>query len=434
MIPPRPEGRRGRGWIGWLAAFRRDLLSAQPEHLFAAKMAEFRAPGLRSFLVLEPDLVARVLKREPDRFPKSRRVTKGLASLLGASVFVTEGAVHARQRRLIDPAFAGGRLRDAFPAMLEAARAASAKLSPGEVDLEPVLSRATADVMFRALFSVPITEEVAARTFDAFRAFQRAQPVLTPAALHPALPAWQRPATTRHARALRRLIRDMVDRRAAQIDAGNAPDDLATRIMTARDPDTGHTFTPDEMTDQVAIFFLAGHETSAAALSWALWCLAAAPDQAVLDEARAFAAAPSFETLDAMPATRVAFRETLRLYPPVPMFVREAAAPTTFRDRAVRAGDQVVISPWHMGRHAALWEDAHSFRPSREQKAEGMLAFGAGPRACPGAGFAMTEALVLIAVLLADWRMEPTRTRPVPVAHLTLRARDGIKVQLTPRD
>ena len=434
MIPPRPAGRRRRGWLGWLRAFRRDLLSAQPDHLFSAKMAEFRAPGLRSFLVLEPDLVARVLKREPRQFPKSRRVTKGLASLLGQSVFVTEGETHARQRRLIDPAFAGGRLRDSFPAMLAAARAASEAMAEGEADLEPLMSRATADVIFRTLFSMPVTEDIAARTYQAFRTFQRAQPVLTLAALHPALPAWQRPRAARAARDLRALIGELVRTRAAEIAAGHAPDDLATRIMTARDPETGHVFSAQEMADQVAIFFLAGHETSAAALSWTLWCLAAAPDDTVLAEARAFASSPSFEALDAMPATRAAVREVLRLYPPVPMFVREAACPATFRDRTVRAGDQVVISPWHMGRHAALWDDPHAFCPARAQRAEASLAFGAGPRACPGAGFAMAEALTLLGILLSDWTITPTKETPVPVAHLTLRARDGVKVHLSRRN
>jgi cytochrome P450 len=133
--------------------FRRDILSAQPERLYRAWMAEFRTPFFRSFLVNQPDLVEDILKARPLDFPKSDRVGEGLRPLLGASVFLTNGETWARQRRIIDPAFEGGRLRDTFPAMLEAGRAAVERMETGAQDIEPVMSHAAADVIFRTLFS-----------------------------------------------------------------------------------------------------------------------------------------------------------------------------------------------------------------------------------------------------------------------------------------
>jgi cytochrome P450 len=442
MIPPKPVGRPRRVslWRYW-RMFRQDILSAQPDHLYRAKMAEFRTPFFRSFLVNEPGLVREVLSGRPGDFPKSGRVTRGLAPLLGRSVFVTNGREWERQRRIIDPAFEGGRMREAFPAMQAAAEAATDRVVPGVLDVEAMASHATADVIFRTLFSLPIDHALAAETYEAFRAFQRVQPVATGAALVRWLPV-RHPRAARDAAArLRALIAELVSERRREIEAGTAPEDLATRIMTTPDPESGETFTEDEMTDQVAIFFLAGHETSAALLGWALWCLAAAPSwgEDVAREGTAFLANPGFERLSSMPVTRNVLRETLRLYPPVPMMVREATRQETFRNRTVPIGSQIVISPWHLGRHEARWTDPDVFDPSRWETGaaktamrEAYLPFSAGPRVCPGAGFAMAEGAILLASLMARFRFE-VMDRPVPVAHLTVRSRDGIRLRVAPR-
>ena len=119
--PPKPEPRAERvSLLTYLRLFRRDILSAQPARLYRAWMAEFRTPFFRSYMVNDPALVARVLNERPDDFPKSNRIREGLLPLLGNSVFVTNGEVWKRQRRIIDPAFEGGRLKDTFPAMLAA--------------------------------------------------------------------------------------------------------------------------------------------------------------------------------------------------------------------------------------------------------------------------------------------------------------------------
>ncbi|AZQ66294.1 cytochrome P450 [Silicimonas algicola] len=439
MIPPKPAARAGRVslWRYW-RLFRRDILSAQPGRLYHARMAEFRTPFFRSFLVNEPDLVREVLTGRPENFPKSERVTRGLRPLLGRSVFVTNGAEWARQRRIIDPAFEGGRVRDGFPAMLAAAEAAVERVVPGVVDVEAMASRATADVIFRTLFSIPIEDRLAAETYSAFRDFQRVQPVAIGAALLPWWPVRHPRAARDGAARIRAAIAALVVDRQVAIRDGRAPDDLATKIMTTADPETGQTFEPTEMIDQVAIFFLAGHETSAALLGWTLWCLAAAPEwgERVAAEAEAFMQSPEFAALSGMRATRNVLREVLRLYPPVPMMVRETMKAERFRDRDVPKGSQVVLSPWHLGRHERLWEDPDTFDPSRWDRQtpvrEAWLPFSAGPRVCPGAGFAMAEAAVLVAALMARFRFEAMET-PVPVAHLTVRSRDGIRLRAEAR-
>jgi len=234
----------------------------------------------------------------------------------------------------------------------------------------------------------------------------------------------------------------MTAHRLAEIEAGSAPDDLATKIMTTPDPETGARFGAEEMVDQVAIFFLAGHETSAAALAWSLYLLAAHPEAQAraAGEARHFAEAPSLASLSRLRFTRDVFREALRLYPPVPMMVREAAGRERFRDREVPKGAQIVVSPWHLHRHARHWDRPDDFDPDRWQKgvcpgSATYLPFSLGARVCPGAGFAMLEGPLLLALLLARWRVAPVDGRaPVPVAHLTVRSRDGIWLELRNRD
>ena len=147
--------------------------------------------------------------------------------------------------------------------MLAAARAAASRQPVGEVEFEALASHAAADVIFRTLFTMPIEDELAAQVYEAFRAYQRSQPILNLAAFLPLprwLPRFHRRDTKANARRIRSLIGRLTADRAGLIEAGNAPDDLATKIMTTADPETGKKFSTQEMVDQVAIFFLAGHE------------------------------------------------------------------------------------------------------------------------------------------------------------------------------
>lgn len=446
--PPKPAARPDRVSL-WRYAqlFRQDILSAQPARLYRAWMAEFRTPFFRSFLVNQPDLVQQILKTRPQDFPKSDRIAEGLKPLLGNSVFLTNGEDWERQRRIIDPAFEGGRLKDAYPAMRAAAEAMVARLRQrqGMVEIEAVTSHAAADVIFRTLFSIPIEHEVAAEVFSRFRDYQRSQPILNIAAFVP-LPRWMprffRSGTRRNAAVIRNLIAQLTADRMQMITAGTAPDDLATKIMTTRDPETGSSFDTAEMVDQVAIFFLAGHETSASALAWALYLMALYPEWQ--DKLAAEACAlqeDGFAAVSKLRLSRDVFREALRLYPPVPMMVREASCPVRFRGRDVPRGSQMVLSPWHLHRHARLWDNPDGFDPARwatengkRCQREAYIPFSAGPRVCPGAGFAMVEGVLILSMILRYFRVTPVAGRvPVPAAHLTVRSKNGIWLQLAER-
>ncbi|MDU8929763.1 cytochrome P450 [Alisedimentitalea sp. MJ-SS2] len=452
-LPPKPPARQGKVSLRRYAKlFRQDILSAQPTRLYRAWMAEFRTPFFRSYMCNDPALVDLVLRKRPDDFPKSNRIREGLAPLLGNSVFITNGETWKRQRRIIDPAFEGGRLRDVFPAMWDAGMAAVARLealadgTPQEIEAQT--SHAAADVIFRTLFSIPIEHEIAGAVFSKFKEHQRAQPVLNLGAVLP-LPRWFPRFHSRQTKSTARDIRGLITRLTAQrmdeITAGTAPDDLATKIMTTADPLTGDVFDTEEMVDQVAIFFLAGHETSASALAWSLYLLAMHPEwQDKLAVEAQFELEPEkifFSTMSKLKLSRDVFREAMRLYPPVPMMVREASCPEHFRDRDVPEGSQIVLSPWHLHRHERLWERPDEFDPARWHTPNGKdcqrkayIPFSAGQRVCTGSGFAMVEGPLLLSMMVRAYRFELVPERPaMPVAHLTVRGKDGIWLKIAKR-
>ncbi len=449
-IPPKPKSRPEK-----LSLFRRirlarkNIFSAQPERLYGAWMAELKTPFYTSFFINQPALVETILVGRPQDFPKSPIVQKTLAALLGQSVFVTNGSLWQSQRRIIDPAFEGGRLRDVFPAMVAAGDEALTRLgNGGTIEMEAQSTHLAADVIFRTLFSTPISDVEAAAVYRDFQTYQRSQPLMTwPDLLR--MPAWVPRYRPRRARvaasAIRARLRAMILLRASQIASHAAPQDLATKIMTTPDPQTGKCFSEGEMVDQVAIFFLAGHETSASALSWALYLLAL--DQGVQN--RLFSEVqrvlgrqkPGFSDIGKLAFCRDIFRETLRLYPPVPMMVRETTKTEVFRDRPAETGSLCIISPWHMQRHQRIWADPDAFDPDRwgreENRAcmrDAYLPFSKGPRVCPGAGFAMIEGVLMLAMLVRAFKFETIPEKaPVPVTHLTVRSENGIWLRLTRR-
>jgi cytochrome P450 len=450
FIPPKPRNRPDRVSM-WqhMKLFRKDIFASQPQKLYRAWMAEFRLPFFRSYFINDPKLVDHVLNKDPDNFPKSQIIKGALYSLLGDGVFVSNGEAWKRQRRIIDPAFEGGRLRDVFPSMVVAAEDAITRLqklseNDAPIEMEEQASQLAADIIFRTLFSIPITDNDAKQIFEKFQNYQRTQPLMTVASflkIPKWIPMFQHKGTKQTSADIRKLLAQLTHTRAEEIKAGTAPDDLATKIMTTADPVTGEIFSPSEMVDQVAIFFLAGHETSASALAWALYLLSVDQDtqQRVADEVAQIDEI-TFANLSKLRFTRDVFREALRLYPPVPMMIRENLQQERFRDRKIKVGSQIVLSPWHLHRHERLWDRPDVFDPDRWQTndtkkcaREAYMPFSSGQRVCTGAGFAMIEGVLMIAMLVRAFKMQPSGKAPIPVAHLTVRAEDGIHIRLSPR-
>jgi cytochrome P450 len=221
--------------------------------------------------------------------------------------------------------------------------------------------------------------------------------------------------------------------------------DILQSLLEAKHPETGEPFGFQELIDQIALIFLAGHETSASALSWALYLLSESPELQEKLNAEIVAAAGDrplgFEDLKGLDGVRNMFRETLRLYPPIGFFARSVTKPTVMREKKMKPGAMIVISPWLIQRNKDNFTCPHSFDPDRFTRPEeadavkaAYMPFGKGPRICVGAGFAQQEAMLVLAAIIRAFRMGyPVGPKPEPVSRLTLRPKKGIRLTLIPR-
>jgi cytochrome P450 len=221
--------------------------------------------------------------------------------------------------------------------------------------------------------------------------------------------------------------------------------DLLTLLMKTRDAETGQSMSEVEIRAQIATIFAAGHETTAMAVIWAVYLLGMHPwaDEAMQSELNAVLKGTDVRWPDVARLTyaRQVFEETLRLYPPVHTIARRAIADDVVVGHRVRAGTDVIISPWLLQRHRKLWQDPERFQPARfaagreEQRDRfAYLPFGAGPRICIGQGFAMMEGILILTALMRRWRLEVLSPEDIePVGLITLRPRAGLRVRVEAR-
>lgn len=433
-----------RGWRSWL-----DVLF---ERSYRMKLGHYRQPGLDVYMVNEPSLVRRILVEKPREYPKHKLMHQMLEPLLGNSIFTTNGEVWERQRRLMDQAFEQARLRLVFPLMRGAVDDMAQRLDavangqPYAIDGE--MTHVTADIIFRTILTAPLSEREANEIFEAFIEFQsHAQRAMVLGMYR--LPAgFARRASARCAARIRGVLATVIKARFDARERGEkvAREDILSALMEAVDPVNGDRFSYEEMVDQICMLFLAGHETSASALAWALYLLSRSPDlqRAMHEEIESVAGGRDLEFSDIkkLRNTWNLFRETLRLYPPVGFFVREAVQTHCMRDKEIRPGSPVLVSPWLIQRHRDHWERPDEFDPCRFETAEGKesarkayLPFSIGERVCIGAAFATQEAILILASIMRRYEVLAVADHvPQPVGRVTIRSNNGIYVRLKRRE
>jgi cytochrome P450 len=415
-----------------------DLLSLVPAKAYRVPIGHLGYSRRSTLIVNAPELVRRVMHDEEGIFPKSDLMVGALEPLVGHSMFVSGGDTWRRQRRMLDPAFTQLRVTRAFGFMNAALDAYDETLqqqaASGEAfSLDLAMSHLTADIICRTVFSTSFASTTAREVFDAFAVFERsvAQVNLWRLIFDAAgtrVP--QKPEVLAACARIREQLGRLLDPHLA---APGDFDDIAADIIAARDAETGAGFTRAELLDQLGVMFLAGHETTASALTWALFIIAMQPQLAerMREEVRAVAGARAItvEDVKRLAFVRNVFRETVRLYPPITFMPRMAAQPTTLGGLKVKRGALLMISPWTIQRHEAYWPRPHEFDPDRFSAARESelvpgtyLPFGLGPRLCIGAAFATTEATLILARLVRDFDfsvLAPERVRPA--ARLTTR-------------
>jgi cytochrome P450 len=451
FVPPYPVPHRSKasllkrfvtGWDSWIHTLF--------EKSYTMKLGDIRLPKLDFFIANDPAIVAQVMDDADGRFPKHPLLREMLDPLIGNSVFAANGSDWAEQRQMVNPAFAHTNLRRALPVMRAAVDDTLARIA-GEDLARPVaidrhMTHVAADIIFRTIFSVPLDEAGGIEIHEAFNAYQRGiQPSMMLSIYRLPLLFYRRRAVRAAARVHALFAPIVAARHAAAVRGEEGPEeDILATLLEARHPITGERFTVGELIDQISTIFLAGHETSASAMTWALYLIAESPDlqRAIRAEIAEVAGDQPFDdgVIRNLHRTRDVFRETLRLYPPVSFFIREVTRPTVMRKKAMKPGSMIVVSPWLIQRNADHWPCPHAFKPERfSDPAEAAacrhayLPFGRGPRICIGAGFAQQEALLVLASIVRRFRLEsPADDKPVPVSRLTLRPKHGLRLRLTP--
>ncbi|MBD3788403.1 MAG: cytochrome P450 [Sphingomonadales bacterium] len=429
------------GPLASLRHARRNLLEIIPEIATHAPMISGRT-GARWHMVMHPEALARVLKDNVENYPKSLVTKLILGPAVGRGMFVAEGAEWRWQRRAAAPVFAARNVEALAPVMQAAAEAASARIGAGHgraLDLYQEMVAATYQVIADVTFSGDAGLDRAAlhRAIDAYIATTARVSLLDLFAA----PAWvPRPSRLFSGAVTRELKRHADAAIAARTRPRDLPD-LLDLLRAAEDPETRRGLDPEALRDNLLTFIVAGHETTALTLAWALYLCAF--DPAVQDAARAEAqtvlgaraAGPA--DLPRLPLTRQIVQEALRLFPPAAFLSRTAQGPDRLLGREIRRGDTVMLPIYALHRHHALWPEPDAFRPGRFADARhdrfAFLPFGAGPRICIGAGFALQEAVIILATLLARHRFAAVPGRsPRPELILTLRPAGGVWLTVTP--
>ncbi|MDM7942115.1 MAG: cytochrome P450 [Hydrogenophaga sp.] len=445
MIPPRPEPlaqpRLGLLWFARVAHSWLDALTVKSYHML---LGQFRLPGMRVFVVNDPAWVERMLIAEPHNYPKHRLMHEALEPLLGSSPFTTNGPLWQRQRRMLDQAFGHARLGRVFGLMQQACNDMQARLQAGTLDVDGAMTHVTADIVHRTIFSLPLLAQEADTLFGAFTRYQQLAQRAVFLKLLRLPPLWLNRSKQRQAAIIRGFlaarVRERFASRSTDDEAQGA--DILAGLRSAVDPQDGSRLSETEVLDQICMLFLAGHETSASALSWCLYLLAESSglQQTLRDEVAATTQGEPLQAGDVRKLVQLhaLFREVLRLYPPVGYFPREAVADQVIRGSQVRRGDALLVFPWLLHRHRRFWVEPDAFEPGRfdsqgsaDPPKGTYLPFGMGARACIGAGFAMQEAALILSTLLQHHCLRPA-PGPAPrvVGRLTVRSADGIRVQL----
>lgn len=429
---------------------RRSWLDGLYERSYSMQSGRVKMPGFDLYVVNNPQEVKRIMIDEVKEFPKSELLHRLLEPLLGESIFTTSGDVWRKQRELLKPSFEMTRINKVFDIMNDAANDMILRLEKKEgefINVDEETTFVTADVIFRTIMSAKLDEKQGKEILEAFTIFQE-ETVKTAMRKMFKFPTWLSMLLGDRKRMkagelIRIKLSDIIRPRYDEESRGEAGfrSDILASLLKVVDADTNERFSFKEILDQVAMLFLAGHETTASSLTWTLYCLCVDNSW----QEKAFSEIMNVtkgEKLDIKHIRQFKilnniFKEALRLYPPVGFFPRTAKKDTKLRDKNIQEGCGVVVAPWLIHRHNKFWQDPNEFKPERfdnPYNKDAYMPFGMGERICIGQGFAMQEAMIILAHILSKYRLELKENFvPDVVGRLTIRSANGMMIKFIKR-
>jgi cytochrome P450 len=428
--------RPARSSFAALRALRRDPIGFLSEAASQGDVVHVRLPRTPLFVLNRPDLVRMVL------VDRHRDVRKGptmdaARRMLGEGLLTSHGEVHRRRRRLVQPIFHHRRIEGYGATMVELAERVSDRWRDGQtIDVHAEMARLTLSIVGRTLFDVDVEDERAARITgaltDVLAQYDRAFSPWLPITEHLPLPANRR--FDRAKDVFDETVHGMIRRRRA---TGAEGDDLLSLLLRAREDGPG--MTDEQVRDEAITIFLAGHETTANALTWTWLLLSEHPEAraSLLTELDGVLAGrpPTAAHVPSLPFTRAVLHESIRRYPPAWAIGRRATADLDADGHRIAAGSVLVVSPWLLHHDARWWDEPWGFRPERwleddpKRPRDAYVPFGAGPRMCVGEGFAWLEATLVLATIASRITLshDPTHRMEVQPA-IALRPRTGMQM------
>jgi len=434
-------------------ALRTNPITTWRQEAYETPILADRGPLGDIIVVNAPDAIRRVFLDNVGNYAKDRLQLEKLGPGLGRGLLTTDGEDWKFQRRTLAPLFQPQGVVDYVPIMVGAvrdrlARFKTAATEGATIDMAAEMTALTYEIISRTVFSSELQTSAEAMRAAISHYFA----VLGRIDLWDFLkvPSWlPRPAQWR-VRSSTQVFRNEVHRllkrrRTREAAAEKLPRDIVTLLTKARDPETGSGLGEEIIHDNLVTFIGAGHETTANALGWTLFLLSEFPwayDRLAHEVDTVLNGnVPTAQDIPKLVFARMVIEEAMRLYPPVPFLSRQALGPDRLGDVEVRPRSLVVVAPWVVHRHRLLWEEPELFEPERfapDRRALvprfGYLPFGAGPRICIGAGFAMQEAVIALAMIVQRFRFRLIADAEVePVAWITLRPSHGLPMRLERR-
>jgi unspecific monooxygenase len=447
LVPPTPpRAPEDIGFFARINAMRDSVITAWGQRAYEEEILHSRFLTRSTFILNRPDTIRHVLVDNDDNYTRTPGTFRVLRPLFGLGILVAEGSTWKQQRRTWAPAFTPRFVSTLVPQMISSADEAVAKLDSlhaRPVDARDVMQEMMLKIVGRTMFSFEMDRHGATlRKFVVKYAERMARPHLLDQLFPPSFPSPLDFARARFRKQWTQFVSLLIaERRARGKSEGAPPGDLFDLLAAARDPNTGAPASEELLRDEIATMFLAGHETTANTMFWALYLLAL--DLNTQDQVAAEVKdAPINDAADVerLKFTRATIDETLRLYPPTFLIARAAIGPDTVAGIPVRKHDFALVVPWVLHRHEKLWHDPNAFIPSRFLPPSpppdrfSFLPFGAGPRVCVGAHFAQLAATLALAKLIARFRFSLLDNRPViPVGVITTQPDHSPMFAITPR-
>jgi cytochrome P450 len=440
-IAPGPPG---HFLLGNLREFRRDVLGLVMESAATyGDIVRCRLGPQVVHLLNHPDHVEQVLQKRSSNYDKNTRSSASIRTVTGESLLTCNGEAWKCQRRMDQPAFHHRQI-SGFAGQMTAAAETMIRSWQGRpvLDISSEMARLTYSIVGQTLFSFNTGEDAAT--------VEKAMRVILPHAFGRLgnlvnWPDWlPTPANLRFRKSLAavdQVVYRIIDKHRRAQENGDPDTDLLSMLMRVRDSETRAGLDDSQLRNETITFLLAGHETTANALTWTFYLISRHPEveRRLLTEITDVLGGrtPTLEDIPKLTYTKSVIQESMRLYPPIWIIERRVIADDEIGGYTLPAGSAVVISPYTLHRHPAFWDRPDEFDPSRfdSPAPPAYFPFGAGPRSCIGSEFAMLEAQLITTMVMQSFQLDLVLGHPVePLPDITLRSKHGMMMTLHPRN